>query len=176
MEKRKFFEKEKSKSDKKVIEIRRVAKVRVGDKLLGFSALVVAGDRKGNVGISLGKGRDAQVAVNKGGATAERKMVRIEMSGTTVPHEVHYKYGAAIVMIKPAPVGTGIIAGGAVRMVLEVAGIKDVVAKQIANGGPINNGYCTYWALRSLRAVKKPMKNVKNKEVKEVEKPSESKE
>lgn len=143
----------KPKLDRRVVSVRRVAKVRSGDKLLGFSTLVVVGDRKGKVGVAVKKGRDTRNAINKAGGIAEKNMFKIPMVGTTIPHEVRNKFGAAYVMLKPAPKGTGIIAGSAVRAVLESAGIRDIVAKQIGKGNAINNAYCTFYALQKLQKV-----------------------
>lgn len=147
-----------SKLDRRVVSVRRVAKVRSGDKLLGFSTLVVVGDRKGKVGVAVRKGRDTRNAINKAGAVAEKRMFKVPMLGTTIPHEVKNKFGSAYVMLKPAPKGSGIIAGGAVRAVLEAAGIRDIVSKQIGKGNSINNAYCTFYALQKLHKVERYIK------------------
>jgi len=154
----------KRKTDRRVISVRRVAKVRSGDKLLSFSVLVAVGDRKGKVGIAMGKGRDTRKAILKAATSAEKKMFKVPMSKTTIPHQTFAKFGAARVLVKPAPRGAGIIAGSSVRAVLEVAGIRDVVAKQIGTSNPINNAYCIMKALRQLKQVKDVVKKVTTKE------------
>ncbi|HOU76184.1 MAG TPA: 30S ribosomal protein S5 [Candidatus Dojkabacteria bacterium] len=162
----------KPKFDRRVVSVRRVAKVRSGDKLLGFSTLVVVGDRKGKVGVAVRKGRDTRNAINKAGTVAEKNMFKVPMVGTTIPHEVKNNFGSAYVMLKPAPKGTGIIAGGAVRAVLEAAGIRDIVSKQIGKGNAINNAYCTFYALQKLHKVERFVKpkKIEKVEVKETAK------
>ena len=129
----------------------------------------MVGDRKGKVGVAVKKGRDTRNAINKAGGIAEKNMYKVPMVGTTIPHEVRNKFGAAYVMLKPAPKGTGIIAGGAVRAVLESAGIRDIVAKQIGKGNAINNAYCTFFALQKLQKVdySKRNKKISTKETEE---------
>ncbi len=137
--------------DRRVIDIRRVAKVRAGAKRLRFSALVVTGDRKGKVGIALGRAGDTRSAIDKAARKAEADMVSIDMIGDTIPHEIFMKYSAAKVLIKPAGPGTGIIASSAVRAVMEVVGIRNVLTKQLGSDNPISNAYCAFEALKALR-------------------------
>lgn len=137
----------------KVVNLRRVAKVIKGGRHLSFSALVTVGDGHGRVGIGLGKADAIPDAVRKAGVSAQKNLVTVPLRGTTIPHTVRAKYGAAEVLVKPAPSGTGIIAGASVRAVLEPAGIKDVVTKSLGSNNPINVTRATLEALRQLRAV-----------------------
>jgi small subunit ribosomal protein S5 len=137
--------------DKKVVDVRRVAKVHKGGKRLSFSAMVVVGDKKGSVGVGLGKGVDTRSAIEKGERQAVKSMTRIELVGDTIPHEVVYKKGAGKVLLRPARPGTGIIAGSSVRTVLELAGIESVYGKLLGSNDPIINAYTTFEALKTLR-------------------------
>lgn len=137
--------------DKRVVSVRRVAKVRAGSKRLRFSALVVAGDRKGRVGLGLGRGADTRSAIDKGFRYAKAHLVRMELIGDTIPHEVFKKYRGAKVMIKPAGPGTGIIASSPVRAVLELTGVRNVLSKQLGSANEVTNTYCVFEALRVLR-------------------------
>lgn len=141
-----------SKYENKTVSIRRVAKVTSGAKRLRFSAIVVAGDRKGSVGVGLGRGVDTRSAITKGTRMAEKNMVKIELVGDTIPHEVVQKTGAAKVLLRPARPGTGVIAGPSARAVLELAGIENVYAKLLGSNNLVANTYCTFEALKSLRS------------------------
>ncbi|MBM3942851.1 MAG: 30S ribosomal protein S5 [SAR202 cluster bacterium] len=134
----------------RVVYTRRIAKVVKGGRRLRFNALVVVGDGQGAVGAGLGKAQAIPDAVRKGNAAARRNMVKIPRKGSTIPHEIRVKMGASTVLIKPAPVGTGIIAAGAMRAMLELGGIQDVVAKSLGSRNPINTAYATLEALRQL--------------------------
>ncbi len=134
----------------KVVDIRRVAKVVKGGRHLTFSAMVVVGDGKGRVGVGLGKAPAIPDAVRKGVTIAQKSLVEIQLHGTTIPHVVRSKYGAAEVLVKPAPSGTGIIAGASVRAVIELAGVKDVVTKSLRSQNPINVVKATLEALKAL--------------------------
>src|SRR5690606_2386198 len=116
--------------EKRAVAIRRVAKVNAGGKRLRFSAMVVAGDRNGSVGVALGRGVDTRSAMEKAEKKAVKTMKKIEVIGDTIPHEIRMKFGAAQVVLRPAKPGTGIIAGSASRIVLEMAGIQNVYCKQ----------------------------------------------
>ena len=135
----------------RVVFTRRIAKVVKGGRRLRFNALVIVGDGEGQVGAGLGKALVIPDAVRKGNAIARRNMIKIPLKGSTIPQEITVKKAASIVIIKPAPVGTGIIAAGAMRAMLELGGVKDVVAKSLGSRNPINIVYATMEALRRLR-------------------------
>ena len=135
----------------KLIHINRVAKVLKGGKRLRFSALVVTGDGNGHVGIGLGKANEVPLAINKANATARRNLIEVPLAGTTIPYEMRVKFGAAQVLLKPASPGTGIIAGGSMRAVLEIAGIKDILAKSLGSPNRTNVAKATMLALSRLK-------------------------
>ena len=135
----------------RVVYTRRIAKVVKGGRRLRFNALVVVGDGQGTVGAGLGKALVIPDAVRKGNAVARREMVTIPLRGSTIPQQITVKKGATIVLIKPAREGTGVIAAGAMRAILELGGVKDVVGKSLGSRNPINIVYATLEALRQLR-------------------------
>jgi len=139
----------------KLININRVAKVMKGGKRLSFSALVVTGDGSGHVGLGLGKANEVPLAINKANATARRNLIKVPLAGTTIPYETTVKYGAARVMLKPASPGTGIIAGGSIRAVLEAVGVKDILTKNLGSTNHINVAKATMLALSRLRDPKR---------------------
>lgn len=139
----------------KLININRVAKVMKGGKRLSFSALVVTGDGAGHVGIGLGKANEVPTAINKANANARRNLIKVNMSGTTIPYATTVKFGAAQVMLKPAAPGTGIIAGSSVRAVVEAVGIKDILTKSMGSANRINLARATIKALRELKDPKR---------------------
>jgi len=135
----------------KLIFINRVAKVLKGGKRLRFSALVVSGDGAGHVGIGIGKAAEVPEAIAKACAEAKKNLVKVPMIGTSIPHEIKMKFGAAEVLLKPAAPGTGVIAGSSIRAVLESAGIKDVLSKSMGCSNKINVAKATVLALKSLK-------------------------
>lgn len=142
---------ERSKYDKKALPIRRVAKVTKGGRRLRFSTVVVVGDRKGSVGVALGRGSDVKSSIDQGERLAIKAMKKIELVGDTIPHEIEHKHGAAKVLLRPARPGTGIIAGSSVRTVLDLAGIDNIYGKILGSNEPNANAYCTFEALQMLR-------------------------
>ena len=134
-----------------VVKISRVSKVVKGGRHLTFSAMVVVGDNQGSVGIGMGKAEAVPDAVKKGATKAESNMITVPLKDATIPHEVVARYGASEVMLRPAPPGTGVIAGGAVRAVVELAGVKDIVTKSRRSTNPINTVKAAFKGLSMLR-------------------------
>lgn len=148
-----YFNREPKEFEEKVVQVNRVSKKTAGGNRIGFSVLVVIGDKKGRVGVGLGQAPEVQKAVQKAVAYAKKHLLTVPMKGTSIPHPVLVKVGAARVMLKPAPAGSGVIAGGAVRAVVEAAGIKDISSKVLGTNNQANNVYATMEALRMLRKV-----------------------
>ncbi len=138
------------KLEEKVIQINRVSKKTKGGNKMRFTALVIVGNRNGRVGVGLGKSSDVSTAIAKGIAIAKKKMIDVPIINDTIPHLIAVKEGAAQIFLKPAPAGTGIIAGGAVRFVVEVAGIKNISSKILGTNNKASNVRATFEALRRL--------------------------
>lgn len=138
--------------DERIIALDRVTRVVKGGRRFRFRATVVVGNNNGKVGIGVGKGGDVAGAISKASARAKKEMINFQLNKTTIPHEVQVASGGAVVLLKPASEGTGVIAGGAVRAVLEAAGVKDVLTKALGSSNKINNSYATVEALSQLRS------------------------
>ena len=138
--------------EEKVVQINRVAKVVQGGRRFSFSAVVVVGDGNGIVGAGLGKAGEVPEAIRKGVEDAKKRLIKVPLVGSTIPHEVHRHFGASKVMLKPASAGTGVIAGGSVRSVVEAAGIRDILSKAQGSTNPINVVRATIECLSALRS------------------------
>jgi small subunit ribosomal protein S5 len=154
---------EKKEFEETVVEIKRISKKTKGGNTIRFSALVVIGDKNGKVAIGLAKAPDVSSAIRKSIESAKKRMIKVPLRGTTVPYSIEEKFSAARVLLKPAPPGSGIIAGGPVRVVLEAAGIKDAVAKVMGTNNKVSNVYAT---LRALNTITKIYNMRNTKEVK----------
>ena len=151
----------------KVVHIGRVSKTVKGGRIYKFAALVVVGDGNGTIGFGIGKAGEVPDAIRKGIEDAKKNMVKVSLKGTTIPHEIIGKFGAGEVLMKPAPQGTGVIAGGAVRAVLEVAGISDIRTKCLRSNNPCNVVTATFEGLKALRTVEE-VAAVRGKNAKEI--------
>jgi small subunit ribosomal protein S5 len=137
--------------DERVVDIKRVAKVIRGGRRFAFRTVVIVGDNKGRVGVGIGKARGVPDSIRKGSERARKNMNRVALSGTTIPHEVVAEYGGAKVLLRPASPGTGVIAGGGVRAVLEAAGVRDILTKSQGSANLLNVAMATITALEMLR-------------------------
>jgi small subunit ribosomal protein S5 len=138
--------------DQKVVEVKRVTRVVAGGKRMRFRALVVIGDHKGKVGMGLKKGSDVADSVNKAVAQAKKHMITLPLVNETIPHEVKVKYKSSRLLLMPARVGTGVIAGGAVRAVMDLAGVKNVISKMIGSSNKVNNVKAVFKAFQSMKS------------------------
>jgi small subunit ribosomal protein S5 len=141
--------------EERVVRTNKVQKTHKGGRTLSWNALVVVGDGRGHVGAAIGKARGIPDAIRKGCEAAKKELIFVPLSGSTIPHQVQCAVGAAVVMLKPAAPGTGVVAGGSVRHILEAAGIKDVLAKSLGSSNPINTAWATIKALSELRSVER---------------------
>ncbi|MEK7062056.1 MAG: 30S ribosomal protein S5 [Patescibacteria group bacterium] len=140
----------KSEYDEKVVEISRVSRTMKGGRRISFRALVVIGNRHGKVGYGLGKGKEVSIAIDKARARAKKRIVKVEIVNDTIPRPVALKFCSAQIILKPAPTGTSVIAGGSIRAVVELAGVKNIVAKILGSASKINNVKATILALRKV--------------------------
>lgn len=154
--------------EEKVIQISRVSKKTKGGNKSGFSVLMVVGDKKGQVGVGLGKASDVIGAIKKGIKKARKKMITIPLDGTTIPFSIEVKKGAGVVMLKPAPKGSGVIAGGPIRAVVEAAGIRDISSKIMGSENKASSVYATFEALTQITRLVK-IKNIKLRSIAETE-------
>ena len=161
------FEKQPSEYVEKLVSLNRVSKTVKGGRVAKFSALMVVGDEKGRVGFGLGKAAEVPEAIRKGIEEAKKNMIRVSLSGTTIPHEVIGEFGAGRVLMKPAAPGTGVIAGGPVRAVMEAIGIKDIRTKCLRSNNPQNVVSATFEGLKSLKTPEE-VARVRGKSVEEI--------
>ena len=137
--------------EEKILYINRCSKVVKGGRRFSFSALVIIGDGLGQIGIGFAKANEVADAIRKGGESARKNLLNFELEGTTIPHEIRTSWDGADILLKPAPEGTGVIAGSKVRAVLEISGVKDVVAKSLGSSNPLNQVRATFKALSELK-------------------------
>lgn len=157
--------------EQRIVDIARVTRVMAGGKRMRFRACVVIGDKKGKVAVGLAKGADVTLAVTKAVNMAKKNVVNVSIVNSTIPHEIKQKYGAAVVLLKPARRGKGVIAGGATRIILELAGIKNITSKNLGTNNKVTIAKCTVVALNNLKKVEN--KNNEKKETKEKKSDSE---
>lgn len=161
--------------EEKVVQVNRVSKKTKGGNKMGFAVLMVVGDGQGQVGVGLGKAADVLSAIRKGVRKARKKMFSVPMDGTTIPFSVEVKRGAAVILLSPAPRGSGVIAGGPVRAVVEAAGIRDISAKILGTSNKASNVYATFEALQHIRHLVQ-VRNISLKSVAEEEREQQEKE
>lgn len=150
--------------EEKVVQIDRVTRVVKGGRRIRFRATVVVGNKNGKVGVGVQKASEVTGAITKAVAQAKKNMIEVSLVGSTIPHEIYARQAGAFVFLKPASEGTGVIAGGAVRAVLEAAGVKDILSKMLGSNSKINNVYATVIALEGLKKVEKKVAKQEKKE------------
>ncbi|MFH1404472.1 MAG: 30S ribosomal protein S5 [Patescibacteria group bacterium] len=155
--------------EQKILDLARVTRVTAGGKRMSFRASLIIGDKKGKVGLGVAKGADVQLAIEKAYRQAKKKIIRVPIVNETIPHSIEYKYGSALILLKPAPVGTGLKAGGAIRVVLEYAGVPNAVSKILNSSNKLNIARATIEAIKQLRNVKSNPTTEKKAVVEKVE-------
>lgn len=165
----KFVKKEPKEFEEEVIQIDRVTRVVKGGRKLRFRATVAIGNKKGKVGIGIGKSHEVTGAIQKGIAKAKKNMIKVVLDDSTIPHDIKIKYKAAKILLMPAVKGTGLIAGGTVRKVLELAGVKDILSKTYGTTNKLNNSKATFEALKQLQATPRMKKKIQLAAAKSVE-------
>jgi len=169
MGRRRGSPREQDEFEQSMIDLARVTRVMAGGKRMRFRACMVVGDRKGHVGWGVAKGADVSLAIQKAVTQAKKNLITVSMINGTIPHEVRVKFKAAKLLMKPAKEGRGLIAGGVVRTVLNLAGVKDIVSKMIGSPNKINNVAATFKALSSLRRIEQPAAKAEKKPTAETE-------
>lgn len=149
--KKRFGDKPKEEFEQRILDVARVTRVMKGGKRMSFRVCVVIGDKKGRVAVALGKGADVTLAVNKAVNKAKKNIINVPIVNDTVPHQIQYKFGSAKILIKPASKGRGVIAGGVVRVILDLAGIKNITSKILGTNNKVNNAKCVILALKKLK-------------------------
>ena len=153
--------------EERIVRTNKVQKTHKGGRTMSWSILIVVGDKNGHVGAGIGKARAIPDAIRKGTEAAKKNLISVPMVNGTIPHEVLAQHGASQVLMKPASAGTGVVAGGAVRVILEQAGVHDVLAKSIGSNNPVNNAWATLEALKALRTVE-DFASLRGKSVEEI--------
>jgi small subunit ribosomal protein S5 len=151
----------------KVVSIKRVTKVVKGGKRMSFSSIVIVGDQKGHVGIGVGKANEVPEAIKKGVEDAKKNLIEVPLSGTTIPHITYCDYGATKLLLKPAHPGTGVVCAGAVRAIIELAGIKDILSKAIGSTNPYNLTKATIGALKNIKKIDR-LAELRDKKIEEL--------
>ena len=166
---RRLADRPKEEFEQRILDIARVTRVMKGGKRMSFRACVVIGDKKGRVAVALGKGADVSTAVNKAVNKAKKDIITVPIFKDTIPHEIYQKFGSAKILLKPASQGRGVIAGGVVRVIMDLAGIKNVSSKILGTNNKVNNAKCVILAFKNLKskqspkAVSQDKKELKNK-------------
>ncbi len=155
--KKRFADRPKEEFEQRILDVARVTRVMKGGKRMSFRVCVAIGDKKGRVAVALGKGADVTLAVNKAVNKAKKNVIHVPIINDTIPHEIYEKFGSAKVLIKPASKGRGVIAGGVVRVVLDLAGVKNVSSKILGTNNKVNNAKCTVLALSKLKKTGHPL-------------------